>query len=105
MQLGWSGWCAVHVRRSGWAEAMEVSPRGRRVAVAPRIRGDVVPSVGMRLVPSATNHPGSRVNAASVVDADGSFWLLGGQRSDGYTGELWRINTTSWQWTWMAGPQ
>ena len=60
---------------------------------------------GTRLVPSASNHPGSRYDAACVVGSAGSFWLVGGSTNGGDGADLWRLNTTSWQWAWMAGPQ
>lgn len=68
---------------------------------------------GSKGVPSSFNHPGDRYRAVSWTDAQGRFWLFGG---DGYTAsggsaglnDLWMYDPNpgsaySGKWTWMHG--
>ncbi|MDI1355869.1 MAG: kelch repeat-containing protein [bacterium] len=59
-------------------------------------------------VPSVTNSPGARQEAAVWNDNLGNIWMFGGQgygtaTSMGYLNDLWRYNISSGQWTWMNG--
>jgi N-acetylneuraminic acid mutarotase len=54
------------------------------------------------------NRPGSRNGSKSWIDANGNFWLFGGQGYDansnsspGYLNDLWKFDGTNW--TWMNG--
>ncbi len=58
--------------------------------------------------PSATNTPGARGGAAAWVDAQGLFWLFGGNgegapTTSGLMNDLWEFNPTNLNWTWAAG--
>jgi len=60
---------------------------------------------GTKGIAAPANVPGARKEAVSWIDANGGFWLFGGQ---GYTqdglgqlNDLWRWDGTSW--TWIAG--
>ena len=46
---------------------------------------------------------GARSGSVSWVDADGHFWLFGGDHSNptAFTNELWRFDGTNW--TWVSG--
>jgi N-acetylneuraminic acid mutarotase len=71
---------------------------------------DAVGVYGTRGVASATNVPGARVYPTSWTDADGNFWLFGG---DGFgtselvgivfLGDLWEYNPSTQMWTWVSG--
>jgi hypothetical protein len=55
-----------------------------------------------------TNKPGARVFASTWMDASGYIWLFGGYGIDGNNkqgplNDLWRFDTTSKQWAWVAG--
>jgi N-acetylneuraminic acid mutarotase len=57
---------------------------------------------------STTNVPGGRQFAASWTDSSGNLWLFGGYGFDanhglGYFNDLWKYNTTTYQWTWVGG--
>jgi N-acetylneuraminic acid mutarotase len=59
-------------------------------------------------VPSASNIPGSRYDAATWVDAQGNFWLFGGTGQDGdglstLLNDLWMFNPATLQWVWVGG--
>lgn len=64
---------------------------------------------GTHLVPSTTNIPGARDSAMVWVDAQGKFWLFGGNGlgAPGYSGgvmnDLWEFNPTTLAWTWASG--
>lgn len=67
---------------------------------------------GIKGVATATNKPGSRNDAVSWIDPEGSLWLMGGI---GYIGpslsftqfgdlnDLWKYNPNTGFWTWMSG--
>jgi hypothetical protein len=60
---------------------------------------------GTQGVAASTNVPGARNHAASWVDANGDFWVFGGQ-VDGFTGalgDLWMFNPSTLMWTWEGG--
>jgi N-acetylneuraminic acid mutarotase len=61
-------------------------------------------------VPSTGNIPGSRSSAFTWTDHTGNLWLLGGFNTPGFNStqstnfnDLWQLNPTSLQWTWMGG--
>jgi N-acetylneuraminic acid mutarotase len=59
-------------------------------------------------VPAPGNTPGSRQMAAGSTDGGGNYWLFGGDGFDAIgstTGlnDLWKFNSETRQWTWMAG--
>jgi N-acetylneuraminic acid mutarotase len=61
-------------------------------------------------VPTASNAPGGRYGGATWYDnATGNLWLFGGWGFDvnsvspGHTGDLWRYNPLTNEWTWMKG--
>jgi hypothetical protein len=62
---------------------------------------------GTQGVAASTNIPGARFKAVSWSDADGNFWLFGGDgaansmQNPGYLNDLWRY--TAGEWTWMGG--
>ena len=60
--------------------------------------------------PSAANIPGGRRNAAAWTDNSENFWLFGGTGLDsskpsvsGELNDLWRLNFSTLEWTWMGG--
>lgn len=59
-------------------------------------------------VPAVGNLPGGRDNASSSTDANGNFWLFGGNGYDskgacGILNDLWEFNPSTREWTWMSG--
>ncbi|MEQ9101076.1 MAG: fibronectin type III domain-containing protein [Imperialibacter sp.] len=60
---------------------------------------------GTRGEGSTDNIPGSRANAVTWTDDNGDFWLFGGYSEDydQYFNDLWKYNTASGEWTWVAG--
>ena len=64
---------------------------------------------GTQGTPAAANAPGGRQSAASWKDKSANFWLFGGFGLDatgtpnGTVNDLWQFNTTTKQWTWVAG--
>jgi len=60
-------------------------------------------------VTAAANLPGVRnVGPVSWTDANGNFWLFGGNGVDsaattGDLNDLWKYNTASGEWTWVSG--
>lgn len=68
---------------------------------------------GTQGVPSSSNWPGWRVEAATWTDNSGNLWLFGGSvwpydwgwyfpRSGDYS-DLWKYDISAKQWTWMKG--
>ncbi len=56
--------------------------------------------------PAALNTPGARFASASWTDAQGNFWIYGGDGLvsygiSGYLNDLWKYSNG--QWTWMGG--
>ena len=64
---------------------------------------------GTKGVPSPTNVPGGRFEAASWVDSDGKLWLFGGMgydsvgNDDGELNDLWNFDPATLAWTWISG--
>jgi len=60
---------------------------------------------GTKGVAAASNKPGSRQYAVSLVDHNGFFWLFGGtgqgKSVSGYLNDLWKWDGTNW--IWVAG--
>jgi len=61
---------------------------------------------------NANNIPSSRQRPAVWTDSSGNVWLYGGfgqgytaagAATQGYLNDLWELNTTTLQWTWMGG--
>ncbi len=57
--------------------------------------------------PAALNTPGARFASASWTDAQGNFWIYGGDGLvsygiSGYLNDLWKYSNG--QWTWVNGP-
>ncbi len=58
--------------------------------------------------PTAGNLPGGRWHASGATDANGDFWLFGGNGWDsagapGLLNDLWEFNPNTNEWTWMSG--
>jgi N-acetylneuraminic acid mutarotase len=58
--------------------------------------------------PAAGNFPGWRVSEATWTDANGNFWLFGGQGYaasgvQGLLNDLWEFTPSTNQWAWMGG--
>jgi hypothetical protein len=58
--------------------------------------------------PSASNLPAGRLGASTWVDANGNFWMFGGNGLDangrlGMLNDLWEYSPSSGQWTWIGG--
>lgn len=54
------------------------------------------------------NNPGTREGACYWKDANGDFWLFGGEGNDfinnsGHLNDLWKYNVATNQWTWVKG--
>lgn len=64
---------------------------------------------GTRGVAAPGNIPAARNSVTSWKDAQGNFWMFGGQRhAGGYQGvfnDLWKFNPTTGEWAWMSGSQ
>lgn len=63
---------------------------------------------GIQGVPSSSNNPGPRINAASWYDNAGNLWLFGGSGLDAFgsqssLNDLWKYNIATNQWTWIKG--
>ncbi len=52
---------------------------------------------------TASNYPGTRKNSIAYVDNAGQFWIYGGLSPGGFSGDMWKYNFSSADWTWMAG--
>jgi N-acetylneuraminic acid mutarotase len=63
---------------------------------------------GVQGMTATANNPGSRSGAVSWKDANGNFWMFGGNGKDenGNTGllnDLWKYTPATNLWTWMSG--
>jgi N-acetylneuraminic acid mutarotase len=64
----------------------------------------IVPAVyGTLGTPAAANTPGSRGSAATWTDKSGNLWLFSGETYGEYYNDLWMLNPSTAQWTWMGG--
>ena len=64
------------------------------------------PTYGTLGVAAASNVPGARDSALSLLDPAGNFWLFGGEGYDsngtyGELNDLWKFSAG--QWTWVSG--
>jgi N-acetylneuraminic acid mutarotase len=74
---------------------------GSKVAAQPGVYG----TIG---VPSKTNIPGGRQNAAAWIDSANNVWLFGGngydsQDNEGGLNDLWKFAPAAGEWTWVGG--
>lgn len=58
--------------------------------------------------PAPGNAPGGRSQPVSWTDSKGNLWLFGGNGFDsagnpGYLNDLWEVNPSSNEWTWVGG--
>ncbi len=74
------------------------------------VSGDNSPNMvavyGTKGVPSLNNKPGGRALSATWIDSNNNLWLFGGTRSTnpfGYLNDLWKFNTSTNEWVWVAG--
>jgi N-acetylneuraminic acid mutarotase len=63
---------------------------------------------GNQGVAATGNVPGSREGSVAWIDKSGNFWLFGGNGYDsagtnGPLNDLWEFNSSTLEWTWMAG--
>jgi N-acetylneuraminic acid mutarotase len=63
---------------------------------------------GIMGIPSPSNVPGARQQAATWLDSQGNLWLFGGDGYDsipwhGQLNDLWKYDPTSLEWTWVSG--
>jgi hypothetical protein len=56
---------------------------------------------GVQGVPSPANNPGALYEPCEWKDLNGNFWLFGG---NDFSGDLWKYNPLTNEWTWMKGP-
>ena len=57
---------------------------------------------GTKGVSSPLNDPGGRYSYSRWKDMNGNFWIMGGL-SDKTLNDVWRFNTSNYEWTWMSG--
>jgi N-acetylneuraminic acid mutarotase len=63
---------------------------------------------GMQGTAASGNSPGARSSGVSWTDSSGNLWLFGGYGYDingslGNLNDMWEFNTTTREWTWVAG--
>ena len=59
---------------------------------------------GTQGIPNPANTPGSRSCSLAWIDSSGNFWLMGGYTVSNVTlGDLWKLDTATFEWTWMNG--
>jgi len=63
---------------------------------------------GTKGVANTNNQPGARQEAASLIDADGNLWLMGGDgfatsSTSGCLNDLWKYEIATNSWTWISG--
>lgn len=68
--------------------------------------GPEPPNYGTQGIAASTNIPGLRTGEISWSDANGNFWLFGGNGYDstenpGYLNDLWKYSAG--EWTWVGG--
>ncbi|NBB20016.1 T9SS type A sorting domain-containing protein [Runella sp. CRIBMP] len=78
------------------------------------IKGNNTPktagSYGQKGVESPLNLPDSRTRTTGFTDANGDFWIFGGQHYNDdddsfYLNDLWKYNFATNRWVWMSGTQ
>jgi|GEM_PF-2139218 len=60
-------------------------------------------SVVAQGVSDASNKPGSRVQSCLWADNSGNIWLFGGGTLGGNRSDLWKLDMTFNQWSWVSG--
>ncbi len=97
-QWAWMGGSSIVTNASGYASG----------------KAGVYGTLGL---PAPLNLPGGRAGAATWTDADGHFWLFGGNGADvvadlgpsysysggGLLNDLWEFDSSTQEWTWMGG--
>jgi len=62
---------------------------------------------GQKGIEDKQNAPGGRIRPATWIDASNNLWLFGGLGYGATTGgnlnDLWKYNTNTHAWTWVAG--
>lgn len=64
---------------------------------------------GTQSIAAPSNMPGSRCFSSSWTDANGNFWIFGGNGyassaiQSGFLNDLWKYDPLSRQWTWFSG--
>jgi N-acetylneuraminic acid mutarotase len=62
---------------------------------------------GTQGISNPTNKPGSRYPGNSWVDANGNFWMFGGEGYSsagfGMLNDIWKYNPLTNEWTWING--
>jgi len=53
--------------------------------------------------PSAKNIPAARDRASTWTDGSGNFWLFAGEDDYSYMEDLWKLDSSTNEWTWMGG--
>lgn len=61
------------------------------------------PVNGTMGTPSPGNTPGGRTSAATWTDKSGNLWLFSGVPYEGYYNDLWMLNSSTGEWTWVHG--
>ena len=61
------------------------------------------PVYGTMGVSSPTNTPGGRNAYGAWSDLSGNFWLFGGGTIGTSFGDLWKLDLSTLEWTWMSG--
>jgi hypothetical protein len=71
------------------------------------IIGNAMGEYGVKGTATINNKPGSRYGAASWVDGDDMFWMMGGygftHTTQGYLNDIWTFDKTTNMWTWVNG--
>lgn len=62
-------------------------------------------SYGSKGVPVSGNQPPARHGATTWADSTGNLWMFGGATaSNVFFNDVWKFDTASKLWTWVAGP-
>jgi len=61
------------------------------------------PVNGTMGTPAPGNTPGGRISAATWTDKSGNLWLFSGVPYQGYYNDLWMLNPSTGDWTWVHG--
>jgi hypothetical protein len=108
---GGEGYGATGLANGDLSDLWEFNPSSKEWTwVSGSNAGSVVPVYGTQGAASASNTPGGRDSAVSLVDSSGNFWLFGGFDYDGgttnqYLNDLWEFSPTTREWTWVGGSE
>jgi hypothetical protein len=58
---------------------------------------------GSQGVSSPLNNPPGTYEGSEWTDAQGNFWMYGGESMHGWSNDLWKFDLTTKQWTWIKG--